>query len=77
MDRISGFIVWICKRFNREQIEKIINGLVQALSDSNSEIKDRDQFKEEHPSYRDFHVDPNEPLKEKPGIKKKRRKATR
>jgi hypothetical protein len=77
MSRIPRLIIWICKKFDRVHIEKIIQGLIDALKDPNSEINAKDRFKEEHPNYRDFHVDQNEPLQEKPGIKKKRRKTTR
>jgi len=72
MDKLSRFIVWICKKFNREQVEKIIQGLLDALKDPNSALNSKDRFKEEHPHYREFHVDPNEPLPEKPDSKKKR-----
>lgn len=73
MSRIPRLIIWICKKFDREHIERIIQGLIDALRDPNSELNAKDRFKEEHPNYRDFYVDPNEPLKEKPKSKKKRR----
>lgn len=73
MSRIPRFIIWICKKFDREQIEKIIQGLIDALKDPNSEINSKDRFKEEHPNYRDFYVDTKEPLQEQPNSKKKRR----
>jgi hypothetical protein len=77
MSRIPRLIIWICKKFDREHIEKIIQGLIEALKDSNSVFNSKDRFKEEHPNYRDFHVDPNEPLQEKPATKKKRQKTTK
>ncbi len=77
MYNISRLIIWICKRFTREQIERIIQELVRILKDSNSEIKPRDKFKEEHPHYREFYVDPEEPLEEKPDAKKKRQSTTK
>ena len=70
MDQISRFVIWICSKFNREQIERIIKDLQAILSNRNPEIKPKDDFKEKHPNYRDFSVDPNPPLK-KP-FKKKR-----
>jgi hypothetical protein len=73
MSKISRFIVWICKRFDREQIERIIQGLLEALKDPNSEINSKDRFKEEHPNYRNFYVDPKEPFTGKPDTKKKRK----
>ncbi len=63
MDRISRFVIWICSKFNREQIERIINDLQKILNNRNPEIKPKDDFKEKHPNYRDFSVDPDPPLK--------------
>jgi len=45
MSKISRLIVWICKRFNREQIERIIQELLEAFKDPNSEINSKDRFK--------------------------------
>lgn len=63
MDRVSRFVIWICSKFNREQIERIIKDLNEILNNRNPEIKPKDDFKEKHPSYREFSVDPNPPLK--------------
>ncbi len=75
MDKITGFVVWICKKFNREQITRIIEELKQVLLDPNAEIKPKDTFKEEHPEYRHFKVDPEPPLREPE--KKKSEKASK
>jgi plasmid stabilization system protein ParE len=71
MDQISRFVVWICSRFNREQIEKIIKELSDVLK-SRREFpsKPKDAFKDQHPNYRQFTVDPTPPLTE-PGKKNK------
>jgi len=71
MDRVSRFVVWICSKFNREQIERIVKDLQDILQNRNPEIKPQDDFKEKHPNYRQFSVDPNPPLK-KPLKKSKR-----
>jgi len=63
MDQVSRFVVWICSKFNREQIERIVKDLQEILSNRNPEIKPKDDFKEKHPNYRDFSVDPDPPLK--------------
>ncbi|MBM4147396.1 MAG: hypothetical protein FJ240_14175 [Nitrospira sp.] len=63
MDRVSRFVVWICSKFNREQIERIVKDLQDILQNRNPEIKPKDDFKEKHPNYRQFSVDPNPPLK--------------
>ena len=62
MDKISRFVIWICSKFTREQIEKIIRQLNDILQNRNPEIKPKDDFKEKHPNYRKFSVDPNPPL---------------
>lgn len=64
MERVSRFVVWICSKFNREQIERIVKDLQEILSNRNPEIKPKDDFKEKHPNYREFSVDPNPPLKD-------------
>jgi len=63
MDQVSRFVIWICSKFNREQIERIRDELGEILSNRNPEIKPKDDFKEKHPNYRDFSVDPDPPLK--------------
>ena len=63
MDRISRFVVWICSKFNREQIERIVSDLQEILANRNPEIKPKDDFKEKNPNYRDFSVDPHPPIK--------------
>ena len=56
------FVVWICKRFNREEILEIVDELVKVLNDENPDIKSKDDFKNKHPNYRDFNTDPLAPL---------------
>jgi hypothetical protein len=63
MDQTSRFVVWICSKFNREHIERIVKDLQEILANRNPEIKPKDDFKEKHPNYREFSVDPNPPLK--------------
>jgi hypothetical protein len=63
MDRISRFVIWICSKFTREQIQRIVNDLNDILTNQNPEVKPKDDFKEKHPNYRNFSVDPNPPLK--------------
>jgi len=62
MNRIQRLIVWICKRFNREQILNIIDELVKVLDNKNPELQPKDEFKSKHPKYRDFRIDPLAPL---------------
>jgi len=45
MDRISRFVVWICSRFDREQILRIVDELNVILEHPDTGIKPRDDFK--------------------------------
>ena len=61
-DSISRFVIWICSKFNREQIERIVKELSEILKSRNPEIKSKDDFKDKHPNYRNFKVDPKPPI---------------
>ena len=74
MNNISKFVIWMCKKFNRTQIQHIITELLNVLYDPSCEIKPKDQFKEDHPHYREFYVDSEAPLTESPNTKKKTKK---
>ena len=70
MSKIARFVIWICSKFTRTEIEQIINGLLDVINNRNPEVKPKDAFKEQHPNYRKFSVDPNPPLTKKPDTKK-------
>jgi len=61
--KTARFVIWICSKFTREEIEEIINGLLEVLANRNPNVKPKDDFKEKHPHYRDFFVDPNHHLR--------------
>lgn len=63
MNRISRFVIWICSKFTRAEIERIVNDLQDIIKNRNPEIKPKDDFEEKHPKYREFSVDPIPPLK--------------
>lgn len=71
MNKISRFVIWICSKFTREEIEQIIKELTDILSTRDPAIKPKDDFKEKHPNYRNFYVDPNPPLTEMPDSRRK------
>lgn len=60
--RISRFVIWICSKFTRDQIIMIVKELSDILASRNPEVKPKDAFKENHPNYRSFSVDPKPPL---------------
>lgn len=71
LSKIARFVVWICSKFTKTEIEQIVVGLSDILADRNPEVKPKDDFKEKHPNYRNFNVDPKPPLTEPPVFKKK------
>ncbi len=70
-NNVTKFITWICKKFNRKQVEQIVFELSKILKDPKAEFQPKDTFKEDHPNYRNFEIDPKAPLKGK-DLKKKR-----
>jgi transposase-like protein len=62
MLKFKFVIVWLFKKFNREQLLELIDELIKILKDKNSQLKPKDAFKEKHPNYRNFYADPLEPL---------------
>ncbi len=62
MTKIQRFVIWVCKRFNREELLRIVEELIEVLENRNPEIKPKDEFKEKHPRYRDFSVSPLAPI---------------
>jgi len=61
-NKIIRFVIWICSKFSKIEIEQIISELNKILSNHNPEIKPKDSFKEEYPNYRNFTVDPTPPI---------------
>jgi len=62
MYRISRFVIWICSKFTKAEIEVIVKELTDILNNRNPEVKPKDDFKEKHPNYRNFYSDPKPPL---------------
>jgi hypothetical protein len=74
--RISRFVIWICSKFTYIEIDQIITGLSGVIQNRNPEVKPKDDFKEKHPNYRQFAVDPKPPLTDSPLQKKLQRRKT-
>lgn len=62
MKKIKRFIIWICKHFNRDEILNIVDELIIILDGKNPDVKPKDDFREKHPNYCDFSVDPLAPI---------------
>ncbi len=45
MKKIERFCVWICTKFNREEIELIIKDLSDVLAGRNPNVKPKEDFK--------------------------------
>jgi transposase-like protein len=69
MSQISKFIIWIFKRFTRDEILKIIDQLIDTLNSKDPDLQPRDKFKEQHPNYRDFYIDSLAPVTKVPESK--------
>jgi hypothetical protein len=74
--KIARFVIWVCSKFTRIEIEQIITGLVDVIQNRNPEVKPKDDFKEKHPNYRQFAVDPLPPLTAPPLQKKRKNRKT-
>jgi len=76
MKKINRSLIWICSKFTRREIEQIIQGLSDILTNRNPEVKPKDDFsvrdraasggKEKYPNYRNSFVDPMLPLTTNP-----------
>ena len=71
LSKTARIIIWLCSKFTKTEIEQIVVGLSDVLADRDPEVKPKDDFKEKHPNYRSFVVDPSPPLTEPPEFKKK------
>jgi len=71
LSKTARFVIWICSKFTKNEIEQIVVGLSDVLENRNPEVKPKDDFKDKHPNYRNFIVDPEPPLTEPPTLKKK------
>ena len=74
--KIARFVIWVCSKFTRLEIEQIVAGLSDVIQNRNPEVKPKDDFKEKHPNYRRFAVDPKPPLTEPPLQKKHKNQKT-
>jgi len=73
LNQIQRLIVWICKRFNREQILNLVDELTKIVHNKHPELRPKDEFKEKHPNYRYFSTDPLAPLDAATVIKSKKK----
>lgn len=66
MKKIERMAIWLCNKFTRSELEIIVAYLLDVLANRNPEVKPRDDFKEKHPNYCNFSIDPNPPITKLP-----------
>jgi len=62
MSKIPRLVLWLCRKFTRRDLQELVEELQQVLAGREPEIQPRDDFRQQHPHYRDFYVDPQAPL---------------
>ena len=68
MANITRLVLWLCRKFTRAELQKLIEQLQQVLANREPEIQPRDDFRQKHPHYRDFYVDPQAPFTRPPTV---------
>jgi hypothetical protein len=66
MGNIPRLVLWLCRKFTREDLQELVNQLQEILAGRQPEPQPRDDFRQQHPHYRDFSVDPRAPLTQPP-----------
>jgi hypothetical protein len=72
MDRISRFVIWICAKFDREQIVRIVAELNDVLQNRNPEVLPKDDFKKNIQTTATTSSIPHRPLPPRPHLKSRR-----
>jgi len=65
-DQITSFARWICAHLTRDQLLEFAAIILDVLTGNRNDLPIRDGFRDEHPNYRKFSVDPLAPLREPP-----------
>jgi len=68
MGKITRLVLWLCRKFTRQDLRDLVEQLQQVLAGGQPEIQPRDDFRQQHPHYRDFYVDPQAPLTQPPTV---------
>jgi hypothetical protein len=66
MGKITRLVLWLCKKLTRQDLEDLVAQLQQVLAGREAELQLGDDFRQQHPHYRDFYVDPRAPLTQPP-----------
>lgn len=68
MGKITRLVLWLCRKFTHQDLQDLIEQLQQVLLGHEPEIHPRDDFRQQHPHYRDFYVAPQAPLTQPPAV---------
>jgi len=66
MGKIPRLVLWLCRKFTRQELQELVHELEEILAGRQPEPQPRDDFRQQHPHYRDFSVDPLAPLTQAP-----------
>lgn len=72
MDRISRFVIWICSKFDREQIVRIVAELNDVLQNRHPGVLPKDDFKKNIPTTATTSSIPHRPSPLRPAPKSRR-----
>lgn len=68
MGKIPRLVLWLCRKFTRQDLQELVHELQEILAGRQPEPQPRDDFRQQHPHYRDFYVDPLVPLTQPPPL---------
>ena len=68
MGSIPRLIVWLCRKFTRQDLQDLVEQLQEILAGRQPEPQPRDDFRQQHPNYRNFYLDPLAPLTQPPTL---------
>ena len=67
---ITRIVNWLCKKLSFDELLIAITILLQVINDERDDIRPRNDFKEKHPNYREYVIDPLPPVTQRPVIEK-------
>jgi len=68
MSSIPRLVLWLCRKFTRQDLQQLVHELQEILAGRQPEPQPRDDFRQQHPHYRDFYVDPLAPFTQAPAV---------
>ncbi len=64
--KITRLVLGLCKKFTRQELQDLVDQRPEILAGREPAIQPRDDFRQQHPHYGDFYVDPLAPLTQPP-----------